>query len=235
MAENDDNWLARLKKRPSVAALLLIASVGTAVLAWSVSTAENIGKLLKIVGLDSSSQTERKKLLLNAYIFGQELSNVSYFQELQRRKNNQPLPSDLAAKYASHFAEAATRANLLGINTDLKSVNLEPLPGLPLDTAQGVSSLKGLIAQTKDSNSATAFKIGFDQNMYWWKAIRRDLEPISDLNTIGTEVADFLDGSRIGFPKFEPPRKGNVETDDPILFRLALEKFDDAVRHSLEK
>jgi hypothetical protein len=233
-----ENWVSRLKRRPRIAAILLISTTVAGLLAWATGVIENGQKMLKFVGLDSAAQIDRRKTILNSYELGKEVADVSYIQ-FRRRKNPEVFTPNVERVYKSNVTAAEARATALGLaKFDIQSLNFVPLTHDDVwsqTETQAIRSISGLISANKGEEMATAFRTGFHQQLYFRRVFANDfVARAAPALSFDQEIEIDLDRSlAVGFPKYIRPdrHKRDPRIAYEYLVTESLSSFDKAVRH----
>jgi hypothetical protein len=228
-------WLDHLKARPSIGASILLLTTATGVLAWSVGTIDNLGKVLAVIGLDSTSQNERRKTFLNAYELGKNLATIVRYQRAKRESKEQP-SEEYLQRYAQYAQSVKGHASLLGLPPiDVEALRFDDFTSdYFYETEPGFMYVSGLVTSAKSIEAATSFKAGFYQSISTWDVRQK---PEKDLSaSFDKTISERLDPAvRIGFPKFELPTLPSKNVSYRRRLEVGLDRYDEDVHRLLER
>jgi hypothetical protein len=224
---NQGTWFDRLKKRPSIAPALLVLTVGAGLLGWTTNVIENVSKLVGWAHHRPVALAERRKMLVDAYQLGVDAAYAGLWQT--RKRPDFPAETEQTnIQYQSRAALANSRALLIGLTIDIRSLDFQPITkDSPLLLSGGFAALKELVAQAKGSDAALAYETGFKWRMLWWNSD-------GEISTHKLRSAhDYLDPAiKIGFPALvEPPNPPPPFDIGETLFPfvMMLVRYDEAV------
>src|SRR3984893_5483655 len=184
-------WWESIKAKPLVAAVIVIATVGT----WTSSTVVSFHKIWEFFNLDKGSQVAQQIEYRNAYELGEQVVVLKSYLRYKGEEN-------LSRSLEEHYATIAAKLRVFNVSVELKSLNfVQEIFGRP----SGVKTLRDLIEQQRSTKAAIMFVLGYD--LFDFNTMRSPDHPSEPLDSgFITRTRDSLGRAQeVGLPKFEMP------------------------------
>lgn len=147
--ELSEQWLSKLKNKPTVAAVIVVATILLAVLTW---TNEIAGIFKKLEDTVHSSHASKR----SAYDVGEVVAWISYLQT----DGPGTIPPDIQRSADQKFAELGTDLNDLGIKVDYRQLDYKSRTAKNYQDSPAALFLRDQITDKDGREAQRAYSLG---------------------------------------------------------------------------